>query len=125
MTLTRRVGAPIIETPNATMRTLASPTQHQSALAVWEVMLLPGASGPEHWMDADQVYVVLAGTLSVMVDGATEVAGPDDSIFVPRDAFRQIANAGDVPLTVVVSMPAGGQVSTPTGSHHGELPWAR
>lgn len=125
MTVTRIADAPTIETPNATMRTLASPSRHRSTLAVWQATLQPGASGPEHRMDADQVYVVLVGELTVTTDGITAVAGIGDSVFVPGNALRQVANAGDDTLSFVVAMPAGAQVSTPSGSHHGELPWAR
>ncbi len=125
MTVTRLTDAPTVETPNAVMRTLASPTRHGSALAVWQATLQPGASGPEHRMDTDQVYVVLAGSLTVLVDGTPEDASIGDSIFVPADALRQIVNAGDGLVSIVVAMPAGAHVSTPTGSHHGELPWAR
>jgi len=115
----------VIETPNAVMRTLASPARHRSALAVWQATLQPGATGPQHRMDADQVYVVLTGSLTVSVDGTPEDAGIGDSIFVPGGALRQIGNAGDGPVSIVVAMPAGAHVSTPSGSHHGELPWAR
>lgn len=125
MTVTRLADIPGIETPNATMRTLASPSRNRSALAVWQATLQPGASGPEHRMDADQVYLVLAGSLTITVDGTAQSAGVSDSVFVPGNALRQIANEGEIPLSIVVSMPAGAQVSTPSGSHHGELPWAR
>lgn len=125
MTVTRFADAPTIETPNATMRTLASPSHHHSALAVWQATLQPGASGPAHRMDADQVYVALAGSLTITIDEDREVAGVGDSIFVPGSALRQVANDGEIPLSFTVSMPAGAKVSTPSGSHHGELPWAR
>ena len=125
MSVTRLADAPTIETPNASMRTLVSPSRNHSALAVWQATLQPGATGPEHRMDADQVYVVLAGQLTITSDGVTAVAGAGDSLFVPAGTLRQIANAGDVALSFIVSMPAGAQVTTPSGSHHGELPWAR
>lgn len=125
MTVTRIADAPTIETPNATMRTLASPSRHHSALAVWRATMQPGAIGPEHRMDADQVYVVLAGSLRLTTDGITAVASVGDSVFVPGNSLRQVTNDGNGSLSFVVSMPAGAQVSTPSGSHQGELPWAR
>lgn len=125
MPLTRLVDAPAIQTPNAVMRTLVSPTLHHSALAVWEATLEPGATGPEHLMDADQVYVVLGGSLAVMVEGTFDEAGAGDSVFVPGGTLRQISNAGGTLVSFVVAMPGGAHVSTPSGSHHGELPWAR
>jgi len=123
--VTRIADAPTFETPNATMRTLASPSRYESTLAVWQATLQPGATGPEHWMNANQVYVVLSGSLAVTIDGTREVAGIGDSIFVPGNALRQIVNTSDGQLSFTVSMPAGAHVSTPTGSHQGELPWAR
>lgn len=125
MSITRLADAPTVETPNAVMRTLASPARDRSALAVWHVALQPGASGPEHWIDADQVYVVLSGALDITIDGVAGTAEAGDALFVPRGALRRIRNAGGAPVAAVVSMPAGGRVSTPSGSHTGELPWAR
>lgn len=124
MSITQGVTAPIIQTPTGSMKTLASPTRLGSTLAVWQVTLQPGASNPEHTMDADQVYVVLTGSLTATIAGADETAGPGDSVFIPAGALRQIATAGAEPVVALVSMPAGAHVSTPSGSHHGELPWA-
>ncbi len=76
-------------------------------------------------MDVDQVYAVLTGSLTVSIDGTFEVAGIGDSSFVPGDALRQIGNAGDCSVSIVVALLAGAHVSTPSGSHHGEFPWAR
>lgn len=125
MAVVRSGDAPISETPNGVMRTLASPSRDGSAIAVWDVTLQPGARGPEHRIHVDQVYVVLFGTLAVSVDGIDETAASGDSVVIPGGTLRRIANAGEGPVTAVVSMPAGGQVSTPSGSHSGELPWAR
>lgn len=125
MAVNRLVNAQISETPNGVMRTLASPSRDGSAIAVWDVTLQPGASGPEHRIHVDQVYVVLSGTLAVAIDGIDETASSGDAVVIPGGALRRIATAGGDGVTAVVSMPAGGQVSTPSGSHSGELPWAR
>lgn len=124
MAVNRRADAQISETPNGVMCTLASPARHGSAIAVWDVTLQPGASGPDHWIDVDQVYVVLSGSLRVAIDGIDETASSGDSVVIPGGALRRIATAGNDPVTALVSMPAGGQVSTPSGSHSGGLPWA-
>ena len=124
MAITYGAEAPVIETPNAVMKTLASPARLGSALAVWQVTLEPGAAGPEHAMDADEVHVVLSGQLRVTIAGTDATAEAGDAVFVPAGALRRIATAGSAPAVALVSMPAGAHVSTPTGDHHGELPWA-
>ena len=124
MSIIRGTEAPVTETPNAAMKTLASPARLGSALAVWQVTLQSGGSGPEHTMDADQVYVVLSGELTVTIAGADVTGSAGDAVFIPAGSPRRIATLGGEPVVALVAMPAGAHVSTPSGSHHGELPWA-
>jgi mannose-6-phosphate isomerase len=48
----------------------------------------------EHW-------VVIEGTATCTIDGVTTVAGPGESVDVPRGAHHRLANAGTELLTII------------------------
>lgn len=124
MKLTRLLDAPVVETPNARMITLASPSRDGSALAVWQVVMQPGQSGPQHAVDADQVYVVLSGRLRATADGQTSIAEAGDAVLLLAGSLRAVAAEGDAPVRALVSMPAGGRVLMPDGADRGVVAWA-
>ncbi|MQY06230.1 cupin domain-containing protein [Actinomadura macrotermitis] len=103
------------ETPNGVMTTVASPTQGgTAALAVWHVDMHPGATGPRHLFDAEQVWTFLTGAASVELGGETLTAGPGDTLLLPADVERQIT-AGPDGFTAVAACPAGALVYNPPG----------
>ena len=106
------------ETPNAVMRRYPG-----TATAVWRTEMVPGATGPEHVFDVEQVVVVVEGRLRVTVQDETLVAGPGDAITLPAGLTRQLANDADGPLVAISSAPPGGtaQVGDAGGV---PVPWA-
>jgi quercetin dioxygenase-like cupin family protein len=79
------------ETPNATMTTLASPTLGPTAgLSLWRVEMEPGISGPLHTFDREQLWTVLAGELTIAVDGAPADLAAGDTIVIPAGVERQV-----------------------------------
>lgn len=89
------------QTPNAMMRTYASPEQGGSALAVWRTEMAPGAAGPPHVLSSEQTIVVLEGRLTLESGDETWTLSAGDSVTVPADANRQIRNNGDTLLVTV------------------------
>jgi quercetin dioxygenase-like cupin family protein len=95
------------ETPNAVMTTLASPTQGESAQAVWRVEMQPGHPGPLHGIDAEQVWTVLAGGASIEAGADAATLGPGDTIVLPADVARRITADPQGGLVAIVAAPAG------------------
>lgn len=58
------------------------------------------ASGPLHVFDSEQIWTVLDGELSVVVDGQTEILGPGDTVVMPEGLERQVTARTDVHLLV-------------------------
>src|SRR3954453_14114995 len=123
-------------TPNAVMRTYASPSLTGSPFAVWRAEMAPGAAGPLRGAgmgpggagpppsgSPEQVIVVLEGELTASVSGRTTVLGAGDSVVVPADAERRLANAGAAPGGFLVCSPPA---PTPTrgGGEPEPIPWA-
>ncbi len=70
MPLIRKADAPTFTTPNAVMVTHAGPSLGSAGLSMWQVQMEPAAAGPVHLIDRDQVYLVTAGSLTILADGA-------------------------------------------------------
>lgn len=87
---------------------LASPSRGARATSVWRLRLDPDEVSPEHTLNAEEVFVALAGAATATLAGeAIEVRAGDALIVPPRQTFT-IATAGDEPFEAVVCMPAGG-----------------
>ena len=121
MPVVRHAEARRTTTPNAVMTTFASPTQGDAGLAVWEVHMEPGASGPPHRFDVEQVWTVLAGAATVELDGEEHEVGPGDSVVMPAGVPRRI-HAGSDGVTTVVAAPAGAR-ATAAGADPVLPPW--
>lgn len=89
------------ETPTGVMSTLASPTLASTAgLSLWEVAMTPGASGPVHVIDSEQIWTVLEGELTVAIAGQSEVLESGDTVVIPEGMERQVTARTDVRLLV-------------------------
>jgi quercetin dioxygenase-like cupin family protein len=122
--LIRKSEAPTFTTPNAVMVGYAGPSLGSADLSMWQVRMEPAAAGPAHLVDRDQVYLVTAGSLTVVAGGEETLALAGDAVVIPAGTVRQIRNQGEVTAIAVVCMTAGGRVTMPDGADRGLLPWA-
>ena len=123
-TLVRGSDARVHRTPNAEMATLAAPSVGSSELAVWRVRMTPGAAGPAHSVDREQVLTVLAGAVRVEHDGRAVDLEPGDALILPAGTVRRISVSGADAVEALVASRAGARVSTPQDGDRGPLPWA-
>lgn len=98
------------ETPNAVMTTLASPTQGGSQQAVWRVEMVPGAVGPVHAFDTEQVWTILDGGAEITLDGVVESAGKGETVVLPADARRQVRADARSGMVAIVCAPGSTRV---------------
>lgn len=105
--------ARITETPNASMTTLASPTQGgTTALSLWRTTMGPGQRGPIHRFDVEQAWHLLEGKARIAVDGEAIDLAVGDTVVVPAASTRQVETTTGA--VFVVCSPAGA-VATPLG----------
>ncbi|UQX01607.1 cupin domain-containing protein [Streptomyces sp. RerS4] len=109
--------------PNATMTGLAAPSRGSSELSTWHVDMAAGATGPEHRVNREQVWLLTAGSLEVTCDGRTEKVTTGQTLVLPPDVVRRIHAPEHFEAYVV--MRADGVVSVPGTEGTRELPWAR
>jgi quercetin dioxygenase-like cupin family protein len=109
----RHADARRTSTPNATMTTFASPTQGGAGQALWRVEMTPGAVGPLHAMDGEQVWTVLDGAARVEVGDASEDVRAGDTLVLPADVLRRIHADPVAGMTAVVAGRGGSVASGP------------
>jgi quercetin dioxygenase-like cupin family protein len=101
---------------------MASPSRGASETCAWRLTLDPGAGSPDHTLDHEEVFVVIAGKACATLDGRTHELGERDGLIVPAGVAFRIANAADAPFEAIVCLPVGaratvdGEVTVP--------PWA-
>lgn len=109
------------ETPNASMTTLASPTQGGTGtLSVWRATMRPGQSGPLHTFDVEQVWHVLEGAATIVVDTESIDLSVGDTLVLPAGTPRQAHT--DSGVCFVVSGLASGK-ATPDRGEAVSPPW--
>jgi quercetin dioxygenase-like cupin family protein len=111
------------ETPNATMTTLASPTLGPTdGLSLWQVEMEAGVTGPLHAFDSEQLWTVLAGEVTIAVDGAPTELGAGDTVVLPAGVERRVT-ARTVARLIVCG--AGDAVASVPGEEEprGTPPW--
>jgi quercetin dioxygenase-like cupin family protein len=95
MTIVRADARRTTTTPNATMTTLASPTQGGAPMSVWLVAMAPRAQGPVHAFDSDVVWTVTSGAAEIAVDGVVHRLQPGDTAVLAAGAMRQVTAGPD------------------------------
>lgn len=102
---------------------LATPSRGSAETSVWTMEIDAGVPGTPHSLTREEVFVVLEGRASVVVDGVGGVARPGDAVVVPPGVDFQIANGGDTVLRLLCCLPVGGQAVTTDGQF--TPPWAQ
>jgi len=119
--LVRAGQARRIQTPNAQMTTLASPSQGPTAgLSMWRVEMRAGQQGPLHVFDAEQIWHVLGGEAEVAVGAERLALSPGDTIVLPAGTERQVSARSDAQLIVCGRGDAIAQV--PGEAAYGQIP---
>lgn len=123
MTVIRAADVRRSETPNAVMTTLASPTLGGARASVWRVEMTPGAAGPEHVFDAEQVWTIVAGGARFDVDGHAEELEAGDTVVLPAGATRRIVAAAPGGMAALVTAAGDARASTAADGDRGVPPW--
>jgi quercetin dioxygenase-like cupin family protein len=122
MPVVRHADARRTSTPNATMTTFTSPTLGGAGVALWRVEMVPGASGPLHWFDVEQVWTVLAGSARIELDDEPVAVGPGDTVVMPARLPRRVHADPRAGFTAIVTAP-GGALATAPGAEPVLPPW--
>ena len=103
------------QVPSGLVTTLASPAQGGAGLAVWRMDITPGAAGPVHAYDTEQVWTVISGAATVQLDNGAVTVTPGDTLVIPADATRQMIADPRAGVSAISITPAGTRAYTPGG----------
>lgn len=123
MPVVRRAEQRRTETPNAVMTTLASPTLGGAGRSLWRVEMRPGAKGPEHTFDVEQVWTVLEGAADAGLDGQRLRVEAGDTLVLPADQPRQLTADPAAGMTAVVTSPSKARAGLADGTDRGVPDW--
>ncbi|MEV4317293.1 cupin domain-containing protein [Actinocrispum sp. NPDC049592] len=112
-----------METPNAALASLATPSLGSTEICTWRITMQPGAQGPVHAIDREQVWLPLTGELAFTVDGETMSVPAGQAAILPAGEVRQVAVVAG-PVQAVVCMAVGGHATVPGSADRHPLPWA-
>lgn len=90
-------------------KTILSPEQTGGALSIVDSWSPVGSGPPRHVHEnEDETFVMISGTCKVWVDGEETLAGPGESVFIPRGTNHTFKVVGDEPSRHLVILTPGG-----------------
>lgn len=108
MTIAALAAAPEFRNGDSVCRPLATPSRGTIDLAVWRVEMPPGATGKEHTLDREEVFIVETGTLAVTLSGTVSLVDTGSAVIVPPCTPFSASNGSDTePATLIGCAPAG------------------
>jgi quercetin dioxygenase-like cupin family protein len=122
MLVVRSGSAEPVELHGARFTSCSAPSKGGTELAMWTVDLPAGAPGAPHRLDREEVLHVLAGRLTVAVDGEPVELAAGDTLAVPAGSLLSVAAAG-APARLLACVRAG-LVATMADGTELSPPWA-
>lgn len=90
-------------------KTILDPAQSGGAMSIVDSWSPAGSGPPRHIHHAeDEAFVILTGTCRIWIEGAERIAGPGDSVFIPRGREHTFKVVGDEPCRHLVILTPGG-----------------
>ena len=124
---------PVVRTKNAPTFTidgfhfigLTSPSRGASEICTWRLELEPHAKSEAHWLDHEEVFVLLDGVITISVAGETFELHAGDAVSVPARSLLQLANINERTAHAIVCLPVGAHGTMADGREIGTPPWAQ
>ncbi|MFT4039218.1 MAG: cupin domain-containing protein [Thermomicrobiales bacterium] len=114
-----------IETPGGnTGAALATPSRGATQVSVIRQRQQPGGANPLHTHDREEVLVMLAGEITIMLDGEAHAIAAGDTVIIPPRTPHHLANTGAATAEWLLIAPAGVRFTHADGAE-GSPPWAQ
>ncbi len=124
MPILRAPAEPTHEIGPARFTSLVTPSRGASETSLWQVELAPGAPATPHTLTREEVFVVLSGVATAVVDGEGGDVQAGDALLVPAGAQLELSNPGAEPVRLLCALPVGGRAQVPGGEPF-VPPWAQ
>jgi len=105
--LTQSDGA--IEWLGVTYKTILDREQTGGAMSIVDSLSPVGSGPPRHiHQHEDETFVMITGTCKIWIEGKERLAGPGESVFIPRGKEHTFKVVGDQPSRHLVILTPGG-----------------
>lgn len=125
MPVVRTTNAPTFTVDGFHMTGLTAPSRGASELCTWLLEIEPHAKSEAHWLDHEEVFVLLDGTITVSVAGENFELHGGDALNVPAHSLLQLSCTADEAAHAVVCLPVGAHGTMADGREVGTPPWAQ
>ncbi|WP_113698965.1 cupin domain-containing protein [Nonomuraea lactucae] len=115
--------APTFALPHVTATGLAAPSRGATETCAWRFAIAPGMPADSHAVDREEIFVVLSGSLTAIIEGEEHALSAGDALIVPAHTPFGIGNPHDEPAELVAVLPVGGRAIMP-GMAPFTPPWA-
>lgn len=90
-------------------KTILSPEETGGTMSIVDSWSPAGSGPPRHVHDAeDETFVMITGTCRMWIEGVERIAGPGESVFIPRGAEHTFKVVGDEPSRHLIILTPGG-----------------
>ncbi|MEU1430321.1 cupin domain-containing protein [Nocardia sp. NPDC005746] len=86
---------------------LIRPAVGSSELCVWRLEIAPGTQGVAHRIHREEGFVVLAGSITLTIQGESARLAAGDAGVAPADSVIRLDNPSDRTAEVLVTAPVG------------------
>ncbi|MFE3101580.1 cupin domain-containing protein [Nocardia tengchongensis] len=124
MPLIKSADAPTFEAPLMTATGLAAPSRGSKENSVWRFTLAGGNPGHAHAVSREEIFVALAGTAHIEMDGETSEFRAGDALVIPAHTVFKLSVPGNEPFEAVAILPVGAYAQAPGGDRVSP-PWAQ
>lgn len=125
MPVVRSTSAPTFTVDGFHFIGLTSPNRGASELCTWRLEVEPYAKSEAHWLDHEEVFVLLDGVITITVEGENFELHVGDAISVPARSLLQLVNTNEKAAHAVVCLPVGAHGTMADGREIGTPPWAQ
>lgn len=90
-------------------KTILAPEDSGGAMSIVDSLSPVGSGPPRHvHHNEDETFVMITGTCKVWIEGVETIAGPGESVFIPRGKEHTFKVIGDEPSRHLVILTPGG-----------------
>ena len=125
MPVVRASEAPTFDVPGFHFIGQTSPSRGATEICTWRIQIEPGAQSKAHWLDHEEIFLLLDGTFIASIAGEEIEMTAGDALAVPARSLLQISNRGTQAASVIACLPVGTQATEDDGHVIGTPPWAK
>ncbi|MEV5838777.1 cupin domain-containing protein [Nocardia sp. NPDC052112] len=92
------------------------PGTGSTELCVWQIQVPAGLKGVPHKVLREEAFVIIAGVVTLTIDGQPEELRAGDAALAPAGSTINLDNNGTEAATLVVTVPVGFQGELPDGT---------